>query len=127
MAMNTTMGTATALRLRLPTVAVTTQNVTVNGFDETFSGWGHEDADLVLRLHNQGLVRKNGHLATEVFHLWHREASRQNEAANRARVQARLLEGTRRAAVGLEQADAARASGEAGGVQVMALQGVSKR
>lgn len=76
----------------------------VNGFDETFSGWGHEDADLVLRLHNQGLVRKNGHLATEVFHLWHREASRQHEADNRARVQARMQEGTRRAAVGLDEA-----------------------
>lgn len=76
----------------------------VNGFDETFSGWGHEDADLVLRLHNQGLVRKNGHLATEVFHLWHRENSRDNEAANRARVTARINAGIRRAEVGLAQA-----------------------
>ncbi|MFD0667483.1 glycosyltransferase [Ramlibacter sp. MAHUQ-53] len=92
----------------------------VNGFDETFSGWGHEDADLVLRLHNQGLVRKNGHLATEVFHLWHREASRQHEAANRARVQARMLEGTRRAAVGLEQA---RGAGEVKVTPLAPLQG----
>ena len=43
----------------------------VNGFDESFSGWGHEDADLVLRLHHHGCRRKNGFLATEVFHLWH--------------------------------------------------------
>lgn len=76
----------------------------VDGFDETFSGWGHEDADLVLRLHNHGLVRKNGHLATEVFHLWHRENSRANEAANRARVVARLEAGIRRAARGLADA-----------------------
>lgn len=76
----------------------------VNGFDETFSGWGHEDADLVLRLHNEGLVRKNGYLATEVFHLWHRENSRAHEAANRARVTARIEAGTRRAVVGLAQA-----------------------
>ncbi len=34
--------------------------IAVNGFDETFVGWGHEDADFVLRLHNCGLVRKNG-------------------------------------------------------------------
>jgi glycosyltransferase involved in cell wall biosynthesis len=27
-----------------------TDFVNVNGFDETFQGWGHEDADLVLRL-----------------------------------------------------------------------------
>lgn len=76
----------------------------VNGFDETFSGWGHEDADLVLRLHNIGLRRKNGHWATEVLHLWHREASRANESANRARVVARQAQGTVRAAVGLEEA-----------------------
>ncbi len=92
----------------------------VNGFDETFSGWGHEDADLVLRLHNQGLVRKNGHLATEVFHLWHREASRQHEAGNRARVLARMREGTRRAAVGLGEA------GDGGEVTVTALVPLSK-
>lgn len=76
----------------------------VNGFDETFSGWGHEDADLVLRLHHQGLTRKNGALATEVFHLWHRENSRTHEAANRARVTARMSAGLRLAVTGLAQA-----------------------
>ena len=30
--------------------------VRVNGFDESFEGWGHEDADLVLRLHNACLL-----------------------------------------------------------------------
>lgn len=78
--------------------------VAVDGCDETFSGWGHEDADLVLRLHNHGLVRKNGHLATEVFHLWHRENSRANESANRARVAARMESGIHRAARGLADA-----------------------
>lgn len=63
-----------------------TDFVAVNGFDETFNGWGHEDADLVLRLHHHGLVRCNGHWATEVFHLWHRENDRASEGANRQRV-----------------------------------------
>lgn len=75
----------------------------VNGFDESFSGWGHEDADLVLRLHKRGLIRKNGHLATEVFHLWHRQNSRADEAANRARVTARLERGDPRAQTGLAE------------------------
>ncbi len=87
----------------------------VNGFDETFSGWGHEDADLVLRMHNHGLRRKNGQWATEVFHLWHPEAGRQHESANRARVVARQAQGTVRAAVGLDEA------GEASQVQVSEL------
>ena len=61
----------------------------VDGFDESFVGWGHEDADLVLRLHNSGVVRKNGFCATEVFHLWHREAARLQETQNAKRVLAR--------------------------------------
>jgi GT2 family glycosyltransferase len=75
----------------------------VNGFDETFSGWGHEDADLVLRLHRHGLARRNGFLATEVFHLWHREQSRADEARNRERVEERRRGNIVRAAVGLAE------------------------
>lgn len=61
----------------------------VDGFDESFVGWGHEDADFVLRLHNIGVVRKNGFCATEVFHLWHKEAVRHQESHNAAVVSAR--------------------------------------
>ncbi len=75
----------------------------VNGFDETFSGWGHEDADLVLRLHHRGCRRKNGFLATEVFHLWHRENSREQESANRIRVLQRMQDGRVRAEAGLDE------------------------
>lgn len=76
----------------------------VNGFDETFSGWGHEDADLVLRLHHQGLARKNGFLGTEVYHLWHRENSRAEEGVNRQRVETRRASGITRAEAGLAEA-----------------------
>lgn len=78
--------------------------VAVNGFDETFSGWGHEDADLVLRLHHHGSRRKNGFLATEVYHLWHPENSRAGEDANRQRVLARMETGIIRAEAGLAEA-----------------------
>jgi GT2 family glycosyltransferase len=80
----------------------------VNGFDESFRGWGHEDADLVLRLHHAGLVRKNGFLATEVFHLWHRENSRERESHNRRRVEERMATRITRAEAGLEEAAASR-------------------
>jgi GT2 family glycosyltransferase len=75
----------------------------VNGFDETFSGWGHEDADLVLRLHRHGLARRNGFLGTEVFHLWHREQSRAGEARNRERVEERMRGDVVRATAGLAE------------------------
>ena len=61
----------------------------VNGFDESFVGWGHEDADFVLRLHHSGVIRKNGFCATEIFHLWHQEAARNQESHNAAVVVAR--------------------------------------
>ncbi len=62
----------------------------VNGFDESFVGWGHEDADFVLRLHNAGKKRKNGFCATEVYHLWHKQASRATESSNAATVRQRM-------------------------------------
>ena len=63
----------------------------VDGFDESFVGWGHEDADLVVRLHNCGVARKNGFCATEVFHLWHKEVSRAQESQNAKRVMERSM------------------------------------
>lgn len=62
---------------------------TVNGFEESFQGWGHEDTDLVLRLHNAGIRRKDGACATEVFHLWHRPARRDSAASNLRQVHER--------------------------------------
>ena len=62
----------------------------VNGFDETFEGWGHEDADLVLRLSHLGVLRKNGFWGTEVYHLWHREQARDQESINRRKVLQRI-------------------------------------
>lgn len=65
----------------------------VNGFDESFVGWGHEDADFVLRLHNAGVQRKNGFCATEVYHLWHKEFSRAQESVNAVTVRERVKSG----------------------------------
>lgn len=76
--------------------------VTINGFDESFTGWGYEDSDAVLRLYNAGIKRKDGAFATEVFHLWHREARRDSAASNKRIVDARVLDKTVRAARGLQ-------------------------
>ena len=78
---------------------------TIDGFDESYTGWGHEDADFALRLHNAGVVRKNGFCATEVFHLWHKEASRDKESHNAERVASRMRASERiaRAALGYSQ------------------------
>ncbi len=54
----------------------------VNGFDESYSGWGYEDSDLVIRLIRNNVLRKDGHFAIPVFHLWHPENSRNREPFN---------------------------------------------
>lgn len=77
----------------------------VNGFDETFEGWGHEDADLILRLGHLGISRKNGFMATEVFHLWHCEKKRDQELDNKNRVLARVKTNIVRAEKGLKELD----------------------
>jgi glycosyltransferase involved in cell wall biosynthesis len=75
----------------------------INGFDESFQGWGHEDADLVVRLFHAGVMRKDGAFATEVFHLWHREAKRDQESSNKRVVLERLANKTTRALRGLHE------------------------
>ena len=75
----------------------------VNGFDESFVGWGHEDSDLVVRLFHAGVLRKDGALATEVLHLWHREARRDEESSNRKVVLQRAADKTTQAARGLRE------------------------
>jgi len=68
--------------------------VAVNGCDESFEGWGHDDAELVSRLMRSGVLRKEGRFAVPVLHLWHRESNRNNEAANRLRLD-EVLNGSR--------------------------------
>jgi glycosyltransferase involved in cell wall biosynthesis len=58
----------------------------VNGFDNTFVGWGYEDSDLAIRLMRAGVRRKDGRFATGVFHLWHPWNDRAQMSANRQRL-----------------------------------------
>jgi glycosyltransferase involved in cell wall biosynthesis len=62
----------------------------VDGFDASFSGWGQEDTDLLIRLLRCGVRRKDGRFATGVIHLWHPEADRAQLAANDARIKVLL-------------------------------------
>lgn len=75
----------------------------VNGFDETFEGWGFEDSDLAVRLLNLGVRRKVGAFATGVLHLWHREHDRAREGENWQRLQQRIRSAETRAGRGLDQ------------------------
>jgi glycosyltransferase involved in cell wall biosynthesis len=80
-----------------------TDLIRVNGLDETYSGWGHEDADLVVRLLNAGVRRKDGHYATTVLHLWHPKNDRGQLSDNESRLAASLATCRIRAECGLDQ------------------------
>jgi len=73
----------------------------VDGFDASFSGWGREDSDLLIRLLHCGVRRKDGRFATGVIHLWHPDADRAQLAANHARIDALLGSNRTRALRGL--------------------------
>ena len=59
----------------------------VNGLDESYTGWGLEDSDLVIRLLRAGIHSKSARFSVPVFHLWHRENDRSQLEENRQRLQ----------------------------------------
>ena len=44
----------------------------INGFDESFEGYGREDTDVEIRLKNYGLAIKSAKNLCLQFHLWHK-------------------------------------------------------
>jgi glycosyltransferase involved in cell wall biosynthesis len=48
----------------------------VNGYNEEFEGWGREDSELVIRLLNNGIQRRDVRGRALCYHLWHPPASR---------------------------------------------------
>ncbi|MEM7400515.1 MAG: glycosyltransferase family 2 protein [Pseudomonadota bacterium] len=75
----------------------------VNGFDEQYIGWGHEDADLAIRLINNGVYRKEGVNAVTVLHLWHALNDRTHLEDNENRLEKRLRSNTTRINLGVSQ------------------------
>jgi len=77
----------------------------INGFDESFEGWGREDSDLIARLLHRGLQRRNMR-GTPVLHLWHKENPRDQLETNNTLLQACLNEKRQQAIKGIQQLDA---------------------
>jgi glycosyltransferase involved in cell wall biosynthesis len=77
--------------------------VRVNGLDETYSGWGLEDSDLVIRLQHAGVKHKSARFAAPVFHLWHRESDRGKLAENQKRLDELIASDRYRAETGLDR------------------------
>lgn len=48
----------------------------VNGYNEDFEGWGREDSELAYRFHNLGLSGKRLRYCGIVYHIYHKELSK---------------------------------------------------
>lgn len=77
--------------------------VAVNGLDESYTGWGMEDSDLVVRLRRAGVRHKSARFAAPVFHLWHPENDRSRLPENQARLREVLASTLVRSRLGLDQ------------------------
>lgn len=77
--------------------------ITVNGFDESFEGWGAEDSDLAARLYHHGLERKFVYGRAQLAHLNHPELPRDRYADNQDKLAATLTEKRVRCDLGLDQ------------------------
>jgi glycosyltransferase involved in cell wall biosynthesis len=77
--------------------------LTINGFDESFIGWGYEDSDLVIRLIRSGIYRKSGKFAVPVIHLWHQQNNREKEQINLNLLKQIIENQQTRAKIGLDR------------------------
>lgn len=77
--------------------------ISVNGYDETFVGWGREDADLANRLYHLGRSRKFVYGRAILYHLNHPVASRNRLHENQSLFEQTITERRIRAVKGLDQ------------------------
>lgn len=54
----------------------------VNGYNELFTGWGREDSEFALRLHNYGLKSRRLRYKGILYHIYHQEKSKNNLSQN---------------------------------------------
>jgi glycosyltransferase involved in cell wall biosynthesis len=73
----------------------------VDGFDESYIGGWREDSDLVIRLINTGVHRKEGRHAMPVVHLWHPAGTGYSREFNDALLRETIDRGAVRARVGI--------------------------
>ncbi len=72
----------------------------VNGYDESFTGWGLEDTDFCTRLMNAGIARRDIRFGAIQYHLDHGKHNRSRDRELLKANEARLLQCTSDSRVG---------------------------
>lgn len=75
----------------------------VNGFDNSYVGWGREDSDLTLRLVKAGVKRRKLKFSALALHLYHQEESRASLPENEELIQLAIDNKGYRCANGLKE------------------------
>lgn len=78
---------------------------TVNGFNNEFTGWGREDSEIVARLFNSGIKRREHPFMAICYHLWHPENTRDRLKMNDNLLEKALSSGQYRCQHGLNVDD----------------------
>lgn len=82
--------------------------VRVNGYNEDMEGWGREDTELVARLMNSGVRRRNLKFAAVSYHLHHTPRPTDADGANFELVLKVVRDGVTRCAHGIDRHPAVR-------------------
>lgn len=56
--------------------------IKINGFNENLQGWGNDDSEMIIRLHNIGILGKRLKFAGIAFHIYHKEQSKSHIEIN---------------------------------------------
>ena len=75
----------------------------VNGYNEDIEGWGREDTELIARLMNSGVRRRNLKFAAVSYHLEHPMRSTDSDAANLALALKVVRDGVTRCEHGIDR------------------------
>lgn len=75
----------------------------INGYDESFVGWGFEDTDLGIRLLNKGIKLKFIRFGAIQFHIFHQEKPRDSVNVNYTNALQHLHDKTIRVRQGIDQ------------------------
>ena len=67
--------------------------LTVNGYDESFKGWGKEDNELTVRLQNAGVKLRFIKFGAMTYHLHHKVADLSSMMANEEKLNQTIKEG----------------------------------
>jgi glycosyltransferase involved in cell wall biosynthesis len=76
--------------------------IRVNGYNHDFTGWGHEDSELTLRLLNSGCEKHYIKFHCIAYHLYHKEQNRSTEAINKALMDKQFAQGATRCEHGVD-------------------------